>query len=72
MNFNFQLAGTVSSNPVLFGLSVFLVLGWKVAGWWGVDRWLLPILGTPWQRLEERSGSTNVSTSTGPRRIQSV
>lgn len=50
MNFNFQLAGSASTNPVLFGLSVFLVLAWKVAGWWGIDRWLLPMLGTPWSR----------------------
>lgn len=49
LNFNFMLAGTVSSNPVLFGLTVFLVLGWKVAGWLGLDRYLLPMLGTPWQ-----------------------
>lgn len=49
LNFNFLLAGTVSSNPVLFGLTVFLVLGWKVAGFLGIDRWLLPLLGTPWQ-----------------------
>lgn len=50
LNFNFQLAGTASTNPVLFGLGVFLILGWKVAGWWGLDRWLLPRLGTPWAR----------------------
>jgi len=50
MNFNFQLAGTASTNPVLFGLGVFLVLAWKVAGWWGLDRWLLTRLGTPWTR----------------------
>lgn len=49
LNFNFLLAGTVSSNPVLFGLTIFLVLGWKVAGHLGLDRFLLPILGTPWQ-----------------------
>ena len=48
MNFNFQLAGSASTNPVLFGLGVFLVLAWKVAGWWGLDRFLLPLLGTPW------------------------
>lgn len=48
MNFNFLLAGTASSNPVLFGLSVFLILAWKVAGYWGIDRWLLPALGAPW------------------------
>ncbi len=50
MNFSFQLAGTASSNPVLFGLSVFLILAWKVAGFWGIDRYLLPVLGTPWHR----------------------
>ncbi|MEX1087455.1 MAG: DoxX family membrane protein, partial [Candidatus Paceibacterota bacterium] len=49
MNLNFMLAGTVSSNPVLFTLAIGLVLAWKVAGHWGVDRWLLPKLGTPWQ-----------------------
>ena len=37
MNFNFMMAGSASSNPVLFGLAVFLVLGWKIAGYFGVD-----------------------------------
>jgi thiosulfate dehydrogenase [quinone] large subunit len=50
MNFSFELAGSASTNPVLFGLGVFLVLGWKVAGYWGLDRVLLRMLGTPWQR----------------------
>jgi thiosulfate dehydrogenase [quinone] large subunit len=50
MNFSFQLAGSASSNPILFGLSVFLILAWKVAGYWGLDRYLLPMLGTPWKR----------------------
>jgi thiosulfate dehydrogenase [quinone] large subunit len=48
LNMNFLMAGTVSTNPVLFGLGVFLVLGWKVAGYLGVDRYLLPALGAPW------------------------
>jgi thiosulfate dehydrogenase [quinone] large subunit len=50
MNFNFLLAGSASTNPVLFGLGVFLVIGWKVAGYLGLDRVLLPMLGTPWTR----------------------
>jgi len=49
MNFSYLLAGTASSNPVLFGLSVFIILGWKVAGYWGLDRYLLPALGVPWK-----------------------
>ncbi|MEZ4503519.1 MAG: DoxX family membrane protein [Dehalococcoidia bacterium] len=49
MNFNFMLAGSASTNPVLFGAAVLLLLSWKVAGWIGLDRWVLPLLGTPWQ-----------------------
>ena len=49
MNWNFMMAGTASINPVLFTLSILLILAWKNAGWIGLDRWLLPVLGTPWQ-----------------------
>lgn len=49
MNWNFMMAGTASINPALFTVSVVLLLAWKTAGWWGLDRWLLPLLGTPWQ-----------------------
>jgi thiosulfate dehydrogenase [quinone] large subunit len=66
MNFNFQLAGTASANPVLFGLGVFLVLAWKVAGWWGVDRWLLPRLGTPWTRGRSSVARSGPEPRLGP------
>ena len=49
MNLNYLLAGTVSINPILFVIASFLVLGWKTAGWWGLDRWVLPAMGTPWR-----------------------
>jgi thiosulfate dehydrogenase [quinone] large subunit len=49
MNWNFMMAGSASTNPVLFTLSILLVLAWKTAGWWGLDRFVLPALGTPWQ-----------------------
>ena len=48
-NMNYLFAGTVSINPLLFLLQIFLVLAWRSAGYYGVDRWLLPLLGTPWQ-----------------------
>lgn len=50
MNASFLFAGTVSTNPLLFILATWLVLAWKVAGWYGLDRWALPLLGTPWSR----------------------
>ena len=49
MNINYLLAGTVSVNPVLFIISLFLILAWRTAGWLGLDRWILPVLGTPWR-----------------------
>lgn len=47
MNANFLFAGTVSTNPVLLLLAILIVLAWRVAGYWGLDRWALPLLGVP-------------------------
>jgi len=49
MNMNYLLAGSVSSNPVLFVGALLVILAWRTAGWWGLDRWMLPALGTPWR-----------------------
>ena len=49
MNWNFMMAGTASTNPVLLILSILLILAWKTAGHWGLDRFVLPLVGTPWQ-----------------------
>lgn len=57
MNVSFLFAGTVSTNPLLFVLATWLVLAWKVAGWYGLDRWALPKLGTPWGRKSDTVSS---------------
>jgi thiosulfate dehydrogenase [quinone] large subunit len=49
LNWNFMMAGSASINPILFTLSILLMLAWKNAGYLGLDRWLLPALGTPWK-----------------------
>jgi thiosulfate dehydrogenase [quinone] large subunit len=50
LNWNFIMAGTASTNGLLFAIAIVLMLAWKVAGWYGLDRWLLPLIGTPWYR----------------------
>lgn len=50
MNMNFLFAGAVSVNPILFLIQLFLILAWRTAGWIGLDRYLLPLLGTPWHK----------------------
>ena len=49
MNLNYVLAGTVSINPILGTFALFLCFAWRVCGWIGLDRWLLPALGLPWK-----------------------
>jgi thiosulfate dehydrogenase [quinone] large subunit len=49
MNVSYLLAGSTSSNPVLFTLAIGVMLAWRVAGYYGLDRYLLPMLGTPWR-----------------------
>ncbi len=49
MNLNFIFAGSISVNPMLALLELFLILAWRIGGWWGLDRFLLPRLGVPWQ-----------------------
>jgi thiosulfate dehydrogenase [quinone] large subunit len=51
MNMAFMLAGTTSTNPVLAILGVLLILAWKNAGFIGLDRFLLPLIGTPWKQV---------------------
>ena len=42
-----------------FILSILLILAWKTAGYYGLDRWILPRIGMTWQ-------------SYGPRRVRST
>jgi thiosulfate dehydrogenase [quinone] large subunit len=49
MNMSFELAGSSSVNPIMFALAIGLILAWRVAGYYGFDRYILPILGVPWK-----------------------
>lgn len=54
MNWNFMMAGSASVNPMFFALSVGLVLAWKVAGWIGVDRFVVPYVAALWSKKEDK------------------
>ncbi len=66
MNMNFLLAGAVSINPIIGGLAILLVLAWRVAGYYGVDRWLLPLLGTPWTGSLAKAEAEKTKQATPP------
>lgn len=50
MNWNFIMAGSASVNGVFFGLAVLLVLAWKIAGYIGLDYFLLPRVADIWSK----------------------
>jgi thiosulfate dehydrogenase [quinone] large subunit len=59
MNFSYVFAGSAGMNPLFIIISLFLIMAWRVAGWYGLDRIVLPWLGTPWQSgtlLRETAG----------------
>jgi thiosulfate dehydrogenase (quinone) large subunit len=48
MNWNYMMAGTASTNPLLFLIAIGLILAWKVSGYIGADFFLLRWVGVPW------------------------
>ena len=66
MNMSFMLSGSASSNPILFFLAIGVILAWKVAGYYGVDRWLLPVLGTPWRPGKLAAEATPPTAGSAP------
>jgi thiosulfate dehydrogenase [quinone] large subunit len=60
MNWNFMMAGSASTNPLLFLIAVGLILAWKVAGYVGADYFLLRWIGVPWRLGPEESSSQGV------------
>jgi thiosulfate dehydrogenase [quinone] large subunit len=59
MNWNFMMAGSASTNPMLFVAAVGLILAWKVAGYFGADYFLLPSIGTPWSHTAEQASQAH-------------
>lgn len=59
MNWSYMMAGSASTNPMLFLISVLLILAWKVSGYIGADYFLLRWIGVPWHTdTLEQSGSS--------------
>ena len=64
MNVAFLFAGTLSTNPLLFVLATWLVLAWRVAGYYGLDRWVLPMIGAPRGEFDDDSKTAGQQRTT--------
>lgn len=49
LNFSFVFAGSAGVNPAMILIAGAVILAWRNAGWYGLDRFALPALGTPWK-----------------------
>jgi thiosulfate dehydrogenase (quinone) large subunit len=49
LNFSYVFSGSAGVNPAFIIAGILVVLAWRNAGWIGLDRFLLPRFGTPWQ-----------------------
>lgn len=67
MNWNYLMAGSASTNPILFVAALLLMFAWKTAGYYGLDRFMLPRLGAAWSRREAEALRAS-STAAIPRR----
>jgi len=47
MNASYIFAGVAGANPLMAIVGILLILAWRVAGWWGLDRWILRAIGVP-------------------------
>lgn len=55
MNLNYMLAGTTSTNPVLYTAAILIIMAGPAAYHWGIDRLLLPQLKALLARALARS-----------------
>jgi thiosulfate dehydrogenase [quinone] large subunit len=49
----------MSLNPILSVAALLLMFGWKSAGYYGLDRFVVPLLGATWKnddQKQKRSG----------------
>lgn len=69
MNFNFLLAASAGPDPVMFVAAVALILAWKTAGYWGLDYFVLPLLGASNQPHPEAESEARRRRSEARRRL---
>jgi len=60
MNFAFLYAGTVSSNPWMIMLTLFILIGGRNAGYFGLDRYLYPFYDRMFHRTPPKTPVTPI------------
>jgi thiosulfate dehydrogenase [quinone] large subunit len=67
MNWNYIMAGSASRNGLYALGAMLLILAWKTAGYYGLDRWILPRIGMTWQQYGPRRARSTVRMDQVPK-----
>ncbi|MEW9668417.1 DoxX family membrane protein [Ammoniphilus sp. 3BR4] len=59
MNLNFLLAGTISTNPILYTVGIILLAMGAATYSWGVDRYMIPWLKASFNKTMNREHKVN-------------
>lgn len=65
MNWNFMMAGSASTNPLLFLVAIGLVLAWRVAGYIGADYLVRRWLGHTWPAVAPNASAPEAACACG-------
>ena len=67
MNATYIFAGAAGANPLIMAIvGILLILAWRVAGWWGLDRWIMRAVGVPGAPGKPFERRRNGRSSTSP------
>ena len=55
MNVSFLFGGSAGVNPAFALTAGALIAAWRVAGYYGLDNWVLPLVGVPWSRSQREN-----------------
>ncbi len=55
LNVSFLFAGNAGVNPAFALTAIAIIAAWRVAGHFGLDHWVLPVVGVPWNRPQTPS-----------------
>lgn len=76
LNLLYLFAGSAGINPVMLILSIFLLMAWRVSGYYGVDRFILPALiaraGRQIAKRGMRTGARSVPNIIGQAQVSTL
>lgn len=66
LHWNYLLAGSAGNNGLMFPATILLIVAWKVAGYYGLDYFLMRRVSALWSPRREADDGTNATPQALP------